>query len=61
MSKLDEKIVIKSDHLGGDGAPKVIILMFYDKGSYATLGNFPSVEWILVNIIIATNFTDNIL
>ena len=36
-------------------------LMFYDKGSYATWGNFPSVEWILVNIIITTNCTDNIL
>ena len=35
--------------------------MFYDKGSYATCGNFPSVEWILVNIIITTNCTDNIL
>ena len=36
-------------------------LMFCDKGSYATWGNFPSVEWILVNIIITTNCTDNIL
>jgi len=36
-------------------------LMFYDKGSYATWGNFPSVEWILVNIMITTNCTDNIL
>ena len=35
--------------------------MFYDKGSYATWGNFPSVEWILVYIIITTNCTDNIL
>ena len=35
--------------------------MFYGKGSYATWGNFPSVEWILVNIIITTNCTDNIL
>ena len=36
-------------------------LMFYDKGSYATLGNFPSVEWILVYIIITTDCTDKIL
>ena len=36
-------------------------LMFYDKGSYASLGNFPSVEWIYVNITITTNCTDNIL
>ena len=38
-----------------------LTLMFYDKGSYASLGNFPSMEWILVNMIIATNCTDNIL
>ena len=37
------------------------LLMFYDKCSYATWGNFPSVEWILVNIIITTNCADNIL
>ena len=35
--------------------------LFYDKGSYATWGNFPSVDWILINIIITTNGTDNIL
>ena len=36
-------------------------LMFHDRGSYATSGNFPSVEWILLNIMITTNCTDNIL
>ena len=36
-------------------------LMLYDKGSYATWGNFPLVEWILVNIMITTKCTDNIL
>ena len=36
-------------------------LMFYDKGSYATLGNFPLVQCILVNIMITTNCTENIL
>ena len=36
-------------------------LMFYDKGSYATWGNFPSVEWILVNVLMTTNCTDNLL
>ena len=35
--------------------------MFYDKGSYATWGHFPSVELILVNIIITTNCTHNIV
>ena len=36
-------------------------VMFYNKGSYDTWGNFPSVEWILENLIITTNSTDNIL
>ena len=36
-------------------------LMFYDKGSYATWGNFQSVEWNLTNIRITTNWSDNIL
>ena len=35
--------------------------MFYDKGSYATSGNFPSVEWIPINIVITIKFLDNIL
>ena len=34
--------------------------MFYEKGSYATWGNIPSVEWILIDIVITTNCTDNI-
>ena len=38
-----------------------IALIFYDKGSYATWGNFPSMEWILVNIMITINCTDSTL
>ena len=38
---------------GGEGN-RAIFLMFYDKGGYATWGNFPSGEWILVNIMITT-------
>ena len=36
-------------------------LMFYDKGSYATWGNFPTEKWIFVNIKITTICTDSIL
>ena len=36
-------------------------LMLYDKGSYDTWGNFSSVEWFFINIIMTTNCTDNIL
>ena len=36
-------------------------VMFYNKGSYDTWGNFPSSEWNLEKLIITTNSTDNIL